>query len=120
MPVLLVIDVKDISAETLAFEFKEQLRSSSGLRLVQSAAEAAYHVRVAALDIADADAVAYSVAITMQLDGKLPGFITHFVGACSTSLLQRCARSILASTDETISETTRSLMERAKQLPSKK
>lgn len=116
-PVYLASTAQDIYGKQFVYHVRELLRGSKGLALAQSEDEAVYQVRIVAIDD-ESNGIAYSVVWTERSinKGGLPVYITHSVGTCGRNVLESCARTVIASTDEQVQNDADFWAEALKQL----
>lgn len=116
-PIYLSSSMDGELGERFAFELKEQLRSSHGLRLVLSDSESSYRIHINALDHEDRNQLVYSVVWLIGGTSGLPSYSSSTVGYCGERVLADCARSVVARTDRMVSDDSRFWAEAAAELP---
>src|SRR3990167_8947700 len=108
-PVYLSHDCSQPKSSRFLFELKEAIRSSSGLRLVEELGKTPEQVRLACIDTQDG--ICYSMARTFPSKDIYPAFAGHYLGVCGESVLQECARDLLATISNNADETKSLLRE---------
>lgn len=116
-PVYLDSTARDIHGKRFVYHIRELLRDSKGMSLAQSEDEALYQLRILVLDN-DPSGIVYSVVWTMRAakDGWAPSYVTQSAGLCGRDVLENCAQTVIAATDEQIQDDAKVWAEIAKDL----
>lgn len=97
----------DMVGRSLVYEIKEEFRNSSGFNL-SSSEEGTIRVIVSTMPRYKDDpsiSTIYSVKWTLSVDGGgLPYYLDGTLGYCGRDVVESSARSIVASTDELVSD----------------
>ncbi len=96
-------ETQDAVGMTLAYELREQIRGSKGLKLA-IANEALLSVHLMTIDPMPASynnlsSTAYSVVYTMETVDAKEAYLGSKIGTCGTSKLKECASRIVAEID---------------------
>ncbi len=95
-----VQSANDQIVERVAYEFKEAIRRSASMRLVQPGREVLIHLMLVAVPPVPNSYASYS--ITWILRGPEKGlnyYITSSAATCGTMKVKECAESLVAATD---------------------
>jgi hypothetical protein len=103
---------EDAVGKMFTYRFRESIRSSSGLNLVDSPKQAALHARIVTLD-PDKESnsqtrTIYSINYIFHLNGN-DMLLNQFVGICGRERLTQCVEQHTANLDEIASEFRREL-----------
>lgn len=113
----------DMVGSRLVYAIKEGIRKSSGLRLVDRIEDSALRLHMTTLDPNQNQRNAnYSTAYAIAYTGRtlqtppVDAFITQLIGTCGADVVDQCAQSVLARTDqqaEFLRSVFREVLERA-------
>jgi hypothetical protein len=98
---------EDNQGHRLAYAVKEQIRTSAGMRLVDSAGDSGLQVHLGSIDSSGTQTqTAYSVAYTVRdfshPDG-FPYYLDSTGGICGAQVIDQCANAIVARLDNNLS-----------------
>jgi hypothetical protein len=98
---------EDVQGHRLAYAVKEQIRTSAGMRLVDTFNESALQVHLASIDPDNNQArTVYSVAISLinlTAPGMFPYYLDSTTGVCGRQVIDQCANSLVAALDNDLS-----------------
>lgn len=104
MPVEVDATADDPVGRQLVFHVKENIRTSSSMKLSFDGSKARLQVHILTLDQSrDSPGIstAYSVVITWKIpDQPFPLYLTQYTGYCGADRVRSCAEGIVANTSE--------------------
>jgi len=101
-PILLLTSADGIYSRQFIYHLREALRASQGMSL-SSDEQALHQLRIVAIDDGH-NGLAYSVAWTYVNGKLLPSLVRHTVGLCGSDVIRSCADSVVAATDQQLSD----------------
>jgi len=99
-------DCSKTAGQLLIYAIREEVRKSSGLRLVDRPSQATAMLSVQCLNDTDSDNTARYAYLVSTYDRALPYpyALAHGVGACGRDVAEGCAKSMVATVDSAIAE----------------
>lgn len=97
---------EDYQGHRLAYEVKEQIRMSAGMRLVDNEASSGLQLHLGSIDPDQNNLrTVYSIAITLTNPSTLsiPLYLDSTEGVCGSGVIGQCANAIVARLDSNLS-----------------